>query len=274
MAYMKYSEATNEAEDSNLRQEIIEVLEKEINNLQSQIDELRNNKALNDKTNINEDAIRSFIENNPQLIATKLEEYFHNKSLLEQNEAINIAMSRLLEDFKAGLIKTYSGNINGQLQIVEFFDYSCKFCSQMIEVNNKIISENPDVAIIFVEIPMLGPDSIEATRFSTAVSIFDNSKYAIFQAALFNSDVVKNRDNLIQIAINSGIDPLKLQKFIDDNIDKIEERMKQNGIMFNNMKLQGTPTYIVGNEVIVGVADFNKINSAIAKAREQIKSKP
>jgi protein-disulfide isomerase len=271
MAYIKYNDATNEAEGSNLRQEIIEVLEKEVSNLQSQVDELKNAKALDGRSNINEDAIRDFIVNNPELIATKLEEYFHKKSLLDQNEAIKEGIDLLLKDFNAGLIKTYTGNINGKLKIIEFYDYSCKFCRQMIEINNKIISENPDVGIIFVEIPMLGPDSIESTRFSTAVSMFDNSKYSLFQVALFNSDVVKNRDNLIQIAINSGIDPVKLQKFIDENIDKIEERIKQNGILFNKMKLQGTPTYIVGNEIVVGVADFDKINGLIAKAREQLK---
>ena len=78
---------------------------------------------------------------------------------------------------------------------------------------------------------------------------------------------------MMQLAGNSGIDVAKLQSFIDDrkNMDKIEERIKQNSIIANNMHLQGTPTYIIGDEILVGAVSYEKITEAIVKARDKIK---
>lgn len=270
-AYMKYNESANEVENDKLREEIVTVLHKEIMDLQSQVDALKNSTAVNSQNTVDDKTMREFVTNNPELIATTLENFFHNKNLADQNKLIKENMAILLEDFRLGLIKTFIGNPNAQIKVVEFYDYSCKFCAQMTEINNKIIGQNPDVALIFIELPMLGADSIEATKFSTAVSMFDNAKYLQFQSALFNSSLPKNSDNLMQIATNNGIDTVKLQKFIDENLEKIEERIKQNGILFNKMKLQGTPTYIVGTEITVGVANFDKINEVIAEARANLK---
>lgn len=272
-AYMKYNDITTETENDKLRQQIIGVLEKEVTDLQSQVDELKKNTTINSNPAVNDKIISDFIRNNPQLIATTLENYFHNKTVDDQHKAISENMSVLLEDFNSGLIKTFAGKADAQLKIVQFYDYSCKFCAQMVEINKKIIDSNPDTVLIFVEIPMLGPDSLEATKFAIGISMFDQTKYLQLQSALFNSKEPKNKENLMKIATDNGIDPVKLQKFIDENLDKIEERIKKNGLLFNNMKLQGAPTYIIGNEILVGAVGFDKINEAIAKARDDLNNK-
>lgn len=272
-AYMKYNDTTTETENDKLRQQIVAVLEKEIEEIQSQVDELKKNTSSNHETGISDKLIGDFIKNNPQLIATTLEDYFHEKKLTDQHKAISENMISLLEDFNSGLIKTFTGKADGQLKIVEFYDYSCKFCAQMLDINKKIIETNPDVGLIFIEIPMLGPDSVEAAKFAIAVSMFDQSKYQQLQSVLFNSSLPKNRENLMKIATDNGIDPVKLQKFIDENLDKIEERIKKNSALFNNMKLQGAPTYIIGNEVLVGVVSYEQINDAIAKAKNDLNNK-
>jgi predicted DsbA family dithiol-disulfide isomerase len=79
---------------------------------------------------------------------------------------------------------------------------------------------------------------------------------------------------MMQIAGNSGIDVAKLQSFIENrsNMDRIEERIKQNSIIANNMHLQGTPTYIIDDEILVGAVSQDKIIDAIVKSREKIKN--
>lgn len=274
-AYMKYNDTTNQTENDKLRQQIVAVLEKEISELQSQIDELKKNIVENSQRNTSFDdkTLNDFIKNNPELLVNTLEDFFNKKNLNDQQKAISDSMPDLLKDFNSGLIKTFIGNNNAQLKIVEFYDYSCKFSAQMNEVNKKIIAQHQDIALIFIEIPMLGPDSVEATKFAIAVSMIDQPKYLQFQTALFNSSLPKNKDHLMQIATNNGIDAAKLEKFLNENLDKIEERIKKNGALFNNMKLQDAPTYIIGNEVLVGAVDLNKINNAIVKAKNEINNK-
>ena len=268
-AYMKYNDTTTETENDKLRQQIVAVLEKEIAELQSQIDILKNNATQNTQQSLSPSntIIADFIKNNPELIAVSLEDYFNRKNIDNQHQAISDNMLGLLQDFNSGLIKTFLGKADAKYKIVEFYDYSCKFCVQMTAINKKIINLNPDIALIFIEIPMLGPDSVEATKFAIAVSILDQTKYSQFQNALFNYNLPKNKENLMQLAVDNGIDGAQLQKCLDDNLDKIEERIKKNGALFNNMKLQGTPTYIIGNEVLVGAVEFNKINDAIVKIK-------
>jgi protein-disulfide isomerase len=202
-----------------------------------------------------------------------LENHYRQKTLEVQHQAIDDSIKEIINNFKAGDIKTFSGKFDAPIKIIEFFDYSCGFCAQMLETNSKILQENSDISIIYIELPMLGAESIEATRFATAISMVDQSKYLQFQIQLFNSKLSKNRDTMMQIAANVGIDVLALQKFIDnrDNMDKIEEKIKKNSLIFNNMKLQGTPTYIIGDEVLVGAVSVEKINTSIAAERNKEK---
>lgn len=272
-AYMKYNDTTTETENDILRQQIVAVLEKKITEIQSQIDILKNNSIKNSQQSLspNNAEIEAFIKSNPKIIAVSLEDYFNRKNIDSQRQAISDNMLSLLQDFNSGLIKTFLGKADAKLKIIEFYDYTCRYCAQMTAVNKKIIDLHPDIAIIFIEIPMLGPDSVEATKFAIAVSMLDQAKYAQFQDALFNYNLPKNKENLMQLAIKNGIDGVQLQKYLDENLNSIEERIKKNGALFNNMKLQGTPTYIIGNEVLVGAVEFNNINDAILRVKNDIK---
>ena len=270
-AYMKYSNSTMENENDKLRQNIISTLDKEVSNLQAQVDTINEKLTTNNPSDATSlvPVIENFIKSHPEILATTIENFYRQKTLEVQQKSINDGMNILMTDLKEGKITTFIGKPDATIKIVEFFDYSCSFCAKMLEINNKIMEENPDVSIIFIELPMLGAESVEATRFATAVSMIDQNKYLQFQIQLFNSKLPRNRDSMIQIAANSGIDVAKLQKFIDDrsNMDRIEERIKQNSIIANSMHLQGTPTYIIGDEILVGAVSKEKIAEAIAKAR-------
>jgi protein-disulfide isomerase len=276
-AYMKYSNSTFETENDKLRQNIISALDKEVSNLQDQIDELKGKLSSSSGGgtigNL-EESIENFMKNNPDKVATVLENFYRQKTLESQHKAIDEGVAVIMQDLKDGKITTIAGKADAPIKVVEFFDYSCGFCAKMLESNSKLLEQNPDVAMIFMELPMLGAESVEATRFATAVSMLDQSKYLQFQIQLFNSTLPRNKDNMMKIAANTGLDVAKLQAFMDDrnNMDKIEERIKQNSIVANNMHLQGTPTYIIGDEVLVGAVSNEKLSEAIVKLRE--KNKP
>lgn len=248
---------------------MIDVLEKAVSNLQGQIDEIKSNKQPLSEQMPLEAAISNFISQNPEMISVTLENFYKKKTVEEQHKAIAGGVSAILTSFQNGDLQTFSGKADAKINVIEFFDYSCSFCSKMLETNQKLIEQNNDIKIIFIELPMLGAESLEATRFATAISMIEQSKYLPFQVQLLKSTLPRNRDNMMSIASSLGLDASKVQKFIDENLDKIEERIKQNSIVFNNMKLQGTPTYIVGDDVFVGVVSIDKLNEAILKVRNQ-----
>jgi protein-disulfide isomerase len=275
-AYMKYSNSSAETENDKLRQNIISTIDKEIANLQSQIDKINSasNAHPNLDTSVLNTAIENFIKSHPEIVASTLENFYKQKTLEAQHQSINQGVETIINDMKSGVLTTFAGKADAPIKVIEFFDYSCGYCGRMLETNSKLLEQNPDVNMVFIELPILGAESVEATRFATAVSMIDQSKYLQFQIQLLNSRLPKNRDNMMQIAGNSGIDVAKLQSFIENrsNMDRIEERIKQNSIIANNMHLQGTPTYIIDDEILVGAVSQDKINDAIVKAREKIKN--
>jgi len=272
---MKYSNSAVETENDKLRQNIISTLDKEISNLQSQIDTINATSSShgNTDTAVLNTTIETFIKSHPEIVASALENFYKQKTLEAQHKLINQGVETIVNDVTSGALTTFIGKADAPIKVIEFFDYSCGYCAKMLETNSKLLEQNPDVNMIFIELPMLGAESVEATRFATAVSMLDQSKYLQFQIQLLNSKLPKNRDNMMQIAGNSGIDVAKLQTFIENraNMDKIEERIKQNSIIANNMQLQGTPTYIIDDEILVGAVSQDKINEAISKARAKIK---
>ncbi len=275
-AYMKYSNSTVETENDKLRQNIISTLDKEISNLQSQIDTMNATSSghSNTDTDVLNTTIETFIKSHPEIVALALESFYKQKTLEAQHQSINQGVEKIISDMHSGALTTFIGKADAPVKVIEFFDYSCGYCTKMLETNSKLLEQNPDINMIFIELPMLGAESVEATRFATAVSMLDQSKYLQFQIQLLTSKSPKNRDNMMQIASNSGIDVAKLQSFIENrqNMDKIEERIKQNSIIANSMHLQGTPTYIIDDEILVGAVSQDKINEAIAKARDKIKN--
>lgn len=276
-AYMKYSNSTLETENDKLRQDIMGILEKDISNLQGQIDDMkgRGTSGGSDRSmdyNSLNSSIENFIKSNPEVVSKTLEAFHEGKQREIQKEAIKTGMRILTEDLDSGKIMTFAGNPKGSIKVVAFFDYSCSFCLRMLDVNKKILDKHSEVQMIFIELPMLGAESLEAAKFAIAVSFLDQSKYLDFQTKLFNSDLTRNKDNLLKIAVEAGIDPIKLQQFLEnkDNVAVIEQRIKQNSIIANKIRLQGTPTYVVGDEILVGAASEEKLDDAITKTREII----
>ncbi len=269
-AYMKYSNSTLELETDKLRQNVVSSLEKEITNLQQQINELKSktydsNGIYNAPEQYN--AIHDFIQNNPELIAKTLEDFYRSKTIAAQKNAIENNVKEIVNDINNGMFTTFAGKMDAPIKVFEFFDYSCEFCSKMLKVNNELLLANPDVMLVFIELPMLGPESFEATRVATAVSMIDHSKYLQFQIKLFSSQAPKDMDSLIDLARQVGIDPNALKQSLNKDIDRIEERMRKNSMIAKDIQLQGTPTYVIGDEILVGAVEQQKLTEAITRTR-------
>ena len=268
-AYMKYSNNLVESENDKLRQNLASVIDKEITNLQSQIDNL-NNKVGGGGSDL-EKMMASYLKNHPELLVQIIEDFYKEKKILENKEIIAANGQKIFTSLEEGNITTYTGNIKAPIKIIEFFDYSCGYCAKMAAITKKLL-EDKDILLISLELPILGPESLEASKVATAVSLLDPKQYYAFQEKVFASSESKTRDNLIKIAEDLKIDKVKLLKILEEQSDKIEERLKNNSLLAQELQLQGTPTYIIGDQMLVGFSSYEKISEAVAKAKEGLKN--
>lgn len=135
-----------------------------------------------------------------------------------------------------------AGNAQGDITIVEFFDYQCPHCIEMMPVINTVIRTNPNVRVIFKEFPIFGNVSDFASRAALAAN--EQGKYFAFHDAIMNAKKRLSKDIILQVAKNTGLDIEQLQK--DMNSDKITATLKNNRDLAKALELVGTPAFVVG----------------------------
>tara|TARA_Y100001970_G_scaffold155802_1_gene190759 strand:+ start:4126 stop:4845 length:720 start_codon:yes stop_codon:yes gene_type:complete len=146
--------------------------------------------------------------------------------------------------------KFYIGNPEGSKIIYEFFDYNCGFCKRVFSDLMDLASENKDVKIVFIELPVLGQSSLLASK--AAYEAFNRGKYFEMHQKLINHRGKITIEDINVFAEEINIDPDLLIKNIN-NLDT--SFIKENYRIADKLNINGTPTFIIGDEIIPGAID-------------------
>ncbi|OGT56040.1 MAG: hypothetical protein A3F14_03925 [Gammaproteobacteria bacterium RIFCSPHIGHO2_12_FULL_43_28] len=164
------------------------------------------------------------------------------------------------------------GNPKGTISVVEFFDYQCSHCIVMAPVLQSIIKINPDVRVVYKDIPIRGPISELAARAALAAN--KQGKYATLSHALLTSDTLLTEESIIDIAKKNGINVKKLQ--IDMVSKTIHHQLDANIELAKQLKLIGTPAVFIGKTnattleelvFVPGEMSLGELQSTIDKVR-------
>ena len=162
-----------------------------------------------------------------------------------------------------------AGNKNSKIKIVEFIDYKCGYCKKNHAIIWSIIKSNPDVKYIAKEFPILGAQSRLAAQALLAILLEDtNEIYKNFSNLLISHSGTINISILKEFAVKSG------SKII--NLNNIMKSKKVNSLIANNMSLaqtlgiDGTPTFIIGEQIIRGFISKNEMQQLIEIIREKL----
>ena len=155
------------------------------------------------------------------------------------------------------------GNIEGDVTVVEFFDYNCGYCRQAGKTIQALIASDPNIRVIFREWPVLGEGSTFAARAVLASS--EQGKYEEFHWALMNGKVRATKAVVMKAARDLGLDIAKLEA--DMVSEAVDRHLEKSNILAQNLGFTGTPAFIVGNEKVPGMISFNQISEPVAEAR-------
>lgn len=162
------------------------------------------------------------------------------------------------KDVETPFASAWAGARDGDVTLVEFFDYACGFCRKSNEDVERLLKEDRNLKVVWRELPVLGPASLEAARISLAAA--QQGKFKQFYDRLFAAGQL-SPEAIEQARKASGVAPMQSAAF-EQEIDKNNELARQLGA-------SGTPTFIVGDQIISGAVGYDALKKAIEDARKK-----
>jgi len=160
------------------------------------------------------------------------------------------------------------GNPQGNVSMVEFFDYNCGFCKRALPDMMTLLKTDPNLKFVLKEFPVLGPGSVEAAHVAVAARMQDASgkKYIEFHQKLLGGRGAADKERALAVAKEVGFDMPRLEK--DMNSDEVKTTIDENMKLADALGVSGTPTYVVGDEVVVGAVGLDELRAKINAERK------
>ena len=157
------------------------------------------------------------------------------------------------------------GNPKGDVTVVEFFDYRCGFCKRVFPDILTLMESDKNVRYVYKEYPILGPDSVTASKAALAAWNVDKTKYNAFHKTMMGSKGALSPDRVMKFAAKVGYDVNALKKAMRD--PRIESLIEKNFKLAKALDINGTPAFIIGDQVIRGAVDLATLKLLVSKAR-------
>jgi protein-disulfide isomerase len=159
------------------------------------------------------------------------------------------------------------GNSKGDVTFVEFFDYNCGYCKRAMSDMLTLMKDDPKLKVVLKEFPVLGPGSVEAAQVAVAVRMQDTSgkKYLEFHQKLLGGRGQADKVHALAAAKEAGLDMARLDK--DLNSPEVKATMEENFKLAEALGLNGTPSYVIGSDVVVGAVGLPALQEKINTAR-------
>ncbi len=204
---------------------------------------------------LSNDEIYTFLENNPE----KIENFIKKAELILENNNNQIT-KKLINQLRPSLESSefFIGNPNGKKIVIEFFDYNCGYCKRIFSDLMDLISEDDNLKIVLVELPVLGDSSIIASK--AAIASHSQGKY--FQ---MHQKLIGHQGKIDINVIKSYASELKLDiDLLINDINRIDTKpIEENYIIANKLGINGTPTFLIGNEIIPGAIDKSSFKNLL-----------
>ncbi len=210
--------------------------------------------------------VRDYLVKNPEVLRESLLELQRREKAEEtaqRDHAIDSLGARIYDSKYQAVI----GNPKGKITLVEFFDYNCGYCKKSLPDVLRLTKENPDLRIILKDFPVLGPGSVEAAQVAGAVrNQLQGDKFRDFHQRLLLTHGPIGKAQALAAARESGVDMDQVDKDMKsaDNHAGIAEVMQ----IADQLSLTGTPSWVIGKEVIVGAVGYDEMHDKIENMKK------
>ena len=218
--------------------------------------------ALSNQQDI-ETVVHEYLLANPQILVemqTALQAQEEERQRLTQQQTIRQSAEEIFDAEHDGII----GNPEGNVTVVEFFDYNCGYCKRALADMEAMVAADPELRFVLKELPILGPDSQAAHVVSMAFRALAPEKYGEFHRALLGGGRATEAA-AIEIALAQGVDEAALREEMKN--PAIAEAFGSTYQLADRLSITGTPSYVVGNEVVFGALGQDVLEEKVELVR-------
>ncbi|TMJ55913.1 MAG: DsbA family protein [Alphaproteobacteria bacterium] len=159
------------------------------------------------------------------------------------------------------------GNKDGDVTFVEFFDYNCGYCKRAMSDMLDLLKSDPKLKVVLKEFPVLSQGSVEAAQVAVAARMQDptGKKYLDFHQKLLGGRGQADKARAMAAAKDAGFDTAKLEK--DMASPEAKATIEENFKLAEAMGMNGTPSYVIGKQIVVGAVGLEGLKEKISTAR-------
>jgi protein-disulfide isomerase len=209
--------------------------------------------------------VKEYLLKNPEVLQeaiAELEKRQQDSQKVAQQSAV-----RELRDQVANGFGSIVANAAGDTTLVEFFDYNCGYCKRALTDLRAVMKTDPKLKVVLKDFPILGPESVEASRVSLAVKQqLKGDKLFDYHVRLMETRGRVNGERAIAVAREMGLDVARLQR--DMESEEVKKAIQENVALGDRLGLTGTPAFIIGEEVVSGAVGAEPMRKAIASVRQ------
>ena len=159
------------------------------------------------------------------------------------------------------------GNKDGDVTFVEFFDYNCGYCKRALTDMLELMKSDSKLKVVLKEFPVLSQGSVEAAHVAVAVRMQDptGKKYLDFHQKLLMGRGAADKARAMAAAKEAGLDMTKLEK--DYSSEEVRATLEENLKLAEAMGMNGTPSYVIGKQIVIGAVGLDNLKEKISNAR-------
>ncbi len=211
--------------------------------------------------------VRDYLLANPEVIVEAMQTLEARRQQAEESEAQSVLDARV-DDVFNDPESPVGGNPDGDVTMVEFFDYNCPYCRQVAPVIIDAEADDPELRIVYKEFPILGPGSIFAAK--AALAAARQGRYVEFHKAMMNASGRVDEALTLSIAEEAGLDIERLKQDMKD--PAVQAEIDGNIELAQALRINGTPAFVIGDEILRGATDLETMTGLIEEARRDGKA--
>ena len=213
-----------------------------------------------------EDAIRQLVRDylleNPEVLIEAAQAYRVRQQELQAQQARETLVSKR-EELDRDPDSPVIGNPDGDVVIVEFFDYRCPYCIRVAEDVRETVEDDGNIRLVMKEFPILGPESVVAARM--ALAAVKQDRYEDLHFAFMSASGPLTEDKAFKIAEDLDLDLDQLRRDMED--PEIDDMLARNYALAQALQINGTPAFVIGDEVVRGAIDMRALRQIVGHAR-------
>jgi protein-disulfide isomerase len=213
-----------------------------------------------------EKIMREYLISHPEVLQEAVAELEKRQSMAEAGKS-KAAIAEHRDALLHSPRQVTLGNPDGDVTLVEFFDYNCGYCKHALGDMMTFLKNDPKLRVVLKEFPVLGPGSVEAAQIAVAMRMQDKSgkKYLDFHQKLLGGRGQADRAKALTAAKEAGADMARLEK--DSKSPEVRETLDESMKLAEALGINGTPSYVIGDKMLPGAVGLPALKDQIAASR-------